>query len=30
MRYCQLLEIELEPADLPVDCPEHEARRAAA
>jgi DNA-binding MarR family transcriptional regulator len=28
--YCQLLEIELEPADLRVDCPEHEARRAAA
>jgi DNA-binding MarR family transcriptional regulator len=28
--YCELLEIELEPADLRVDCPEHEARRAAA
>jgi DNA-binding MarR family transcriptional regulator len=27
--YCELLEIELERADLRVDCPEHEARRAA-
>ena len=28
--YCTLLEVALEPADLRVDCPEHEARRAAA
>jgi DNA-binding MarR family transcriptional regulator len=28
--YCRLLEIELAPADLRVDCPEHERRRAAA
>jgi DNA-binding MarR family transcriptional regulator len=28
--YCRLLEIELAPADLRVDCPEHEPRRAAA
>jgi DNA-binding MarR family transcriptional regulator len=28
--YCRLLEIELQPADLRVDCPEHQPRRAAA
>ena len=28
--YCTLLEVELEPADLRVDCPEHQPRRAAA
>jgi DNA-binding MarR family transcriptional regulator len=28
--YCTLLEVALEPADLRVDCPEHQPRRAAA
>jgi DNA-binding MarR family transcriptional regulator len=28
--YCALLEVALEPADLRVDCPEHQPRRAAA
>ena len=28
--YCNLLEVALEPADLRVDCPEHQPRRAAA
>lgn len=28
--YCKLLQLELEPAELRVDCPEHEPRPAAA